>query len=83
MVAGLVTSSSPVLQNIHHVRERYTLNLSRAQMSSRWTVTAGSNVVQSGRPIFDDIFQRLWTYIGNSTVNVVFQIVKWRGSRVV
>ncbi|GFU51532.1 hypothetical protein TNCV_81681 [Trichonephila clavipes] len=38
--------------------------------------TAGSDVVQSGRPIFDDFFQHLWPYIGNNTVNVVFQMVK-------
>ncbi|GFT48473.1 hypothetical protein TNCV_3822581 [Trichonephila clavipes] len=41
-----------------------------------WTAMAGSDVVQSGRPIFDDIFQHLWPYIGNNTENVVFQIVK-------
>ncbi|GFU90767.1 hypothetical protein TNCV_4869991 [Trichonephila clavipes] len=41
-----------------------------------WTATAGSDVVQSGRPIFDDFFQYLWPYIGNNTTNVVFQIVK-------
>ncbi|GFV56926.1 adhesion G protein-coupled receptor B2 [Trichonephila clavipes] len=40
------------------------------------TATAGSDVVQSGRPIFDDFFQHLWPYIGNNTVNVVFQMVK-------
>ncbi|GFX64421.1 hypothetical protein TNCV_4043131 [Trichonephila clavipes] len=39
------------------------------------TATAGSDVVQSGRPIFDDFFQHLWPYIGN-TANVVFQMVK-------
>ncbi|GFW86918.1 hypothetical protein TNCV_2810731 [Trichonephila clavipes] len=37
---------------------------------------AGSDVVQSGRPIFDDFFQHLWPYIGNNTANVVFQMVK-------
>ncbi|GFT18937.1 hypothetical protein TNCV_4725801 [Trichonephila clavipes] len=42
----------------------------------RWTATAGSDVVQSGRPIFDDFFQHLWPYIGNNTANVVFQMVK-------
>ncbi|GFV94892.1 uncharacterized protein TNCV_1028901 [Trichonephila clavipes] len=36
------------------------------------TATAGSDVVQSGRPIFDDFFQHLWPYIGNNTANVVF-----------
>ncbi|GFY10712.1 hypothetical protein TNCV_2195331 [Trichonephila clavipes] len=43
---------------------------------SLWTATAGSDVVQSGRPIFDDFFQHLWPYIGNNTANVVFQMVK-------
>ncbi|GFT78225.1 putative DD41D transposase [Trichonephila clavipes] len=41
-----------------------------------WTATAGSDVVQSGRPIFDEFFQHLWPYIGNNTANVVFQMVK-------
>ncbi|GFV67042.1 hypothetical protein TNCV_357271 [Trichonephila clavipes] len=40
------------------------------------TATAGSDVVRSGRPIFDDFFQHLWPYIGNNTANVVFQMVK-------
>ncbi|GFY27024.1 uncharacterized protein TNCV_931651 [Trichonephila clavipes] len=40
------------------------------------TATAGSDVVQSGRPIFDDFFQHLWPSIGNHTANVVFQMVK-------
>ncbi|GFU52214.1 hypothetical protein TNCV_3052351 [Trichonephila clavipes] len=40
------------------------------------TATAGSDVVQSGRPIFDDFFQHLWPYIGNKTANVVFQMAK-------
>ncbi|GFU82718.1 uncharacterized protein TNCV_265151 [Trichonephila clavipes] len=40
------------------------------------TATAGSDVVQSGRPIFDDFFQHLWPYIGNNTANVFFQMVK-------
>ncbi|GFV95427.1 hypothetical protein TNCV_4574291 [Trichonephila clavipes] len=40
------------------------------------TATAGSDVVQSGRPIFDDFFRHLWPYIGNNTANVVFQMVK-------
>ncbi|GFS79880.1 hypothetical protein TNCV_750511 [Trichonephila clavipes] len=42
----------------------------------RRTAMAGSDVVQSGRPIFDDFFQHLWPYIGNNTANVVFQMVK-------
>ncbi|GFU15207.1 uncharacterized protein TNCV_1784761 [Trichonephila clavipes] len=40
------------------------------------TARAGSDVVQSGRPIFDDFFQHLWPYIGNNTANVVFQMIK-------
>ncbi|GFT58654.1 MARVEL domain-containing protein [Trichonephila clavipes] len=40
------------------------------------TATAGSDAVQSGRPIFGDFFQHLWPYVGNNTVNVVFQMVK-------
>ncbi|GFX36032.1 hypothetical protein TNCV_4215541 [Trichonephila clavipes] len=40
------------------------------------TATAGSDIVQSGRPILDDFFQHLWPYIGNNTANVVFQMVK-------
>ncbi|GFS76417.1 hypothetical protein TNCV_1620511 [Trichonephila clavipes] len=44
--------------------------------TDRGTATAGSDVVQSGRPIFDDFFQHLWPYIGNNTANVVFQMVK-------
>ncbi|GFS90499.1 hypothetical protein TNCV_4097031 [Trichonephila clavipes] len=40
------------------------------------TATAGSDVVQSGRPMFDDFFQHLWPYTGNNTANVVFQMVK-------
>ncbi|GFV90475.1 hypothetical protein TNCV_50501 [Trichonephila clavipes] len=40
------------------------------------TATAGLDVVQSGRPIFDDFFQHLWPYIGNNTANVAFQMVK-------
>ncbi|GFT52857.1 hypothetical protein TNCV_1459781 [Trichonephila clavipes] len=40
------------------------------------TATAGSDVVQSEHPIFDDIFQHLWPYIGNNTANVVLQMVK-------
>ncbi|GFV95089.1 hypothetical protein TNCV_3708841 [Trichonephila clavipes] len=43
---------------------------------SNGTATAGSDVVQSGRPIFDDFFQHLWPYIGNNTANVVFQMIK-------
>ncbi|GFU89172.1 adhesion G protein-coupled receptor B2 [Trichonephila clavipes] len=40
------------------------------------TATAGSDVVQSGLPIFDDFFQHLWPCFGNNTANVVFRMVK-------
>ncbi|GFV71651.1 hypothetical protein TNCV_3534411 [Trichonephila clavipes] len=53
-----------------------TSNDRRTYSSSPWTATAGSDVVQSGRPIFDDFFQHLWPYIGNNPANVVFQMVK-------
>ncbi|GFY06102.1 hypothetical protein TNCV_3107811 [Trichonephila clavipes] len=46
------------------------------QQKSQRTATAGPDVVQSGRPIFDDFFQHLWPYIGNNTANVAFQMVK-------
>ncbi|GFU24030.1 hypothetical protein TNCV_3332401 [Trichonephila clavipes] len=61
--------------------DRYTLILSRLKPGV-WlppyqpTATAGSDVVQSGRPIFEDFFQHLWPYIGNITANVVFHMVK-------
>ncbi|GFV24660.1 uncharacterized protein TNCV_3339761 [Trichonephila clavipes] len=55
--------------------------LCRSVRLTKWcfferTATSGSDVVQSGRPIFDDFFQHLWPYIGNNTANVVFQMVK-------
>ncbi|GFT85647.1 hypothetical protein TNCV_4253581 [Trichonephila clavipes] len=48
----------------------------KTESIKRKTATAGWDVVQSGRPIFDDFFQHLWPYIGNNTANVVFQMVK-------
>ncbi|GFV56417.1 hypothetical protein TNCV_1709671 [Trichonephila clavipes] len=56
------------------IKQRGIWDKSRREHSK--TATAGSDVVQSGRPIFDDFFQHLWPYIGNTTVNVVFQMVK-------
>ncbi|GFW49609.1 hypothetical protein TNCV_2843901 [Trichonephila clavipes] len=44
--------------------------------SAKRTATAGSYVVQSGRPIFDDFFQHLCPYIGNNMTNVFSQMVK-------
>ncbi|GFV81501.1 hypothetical protein TNCV_52251 [Trichonephila clavipes] len=64
---------------MHQVEESgCRLNLSRLNVLGlySWSATAGSDVVQSGRTIFDDFFQPLWPYIGNNTVNVVFQMVK-------
>ncbi|GFV77552.1 hypothetical protein TNCV_1070811 [Trichonephila clavipes] len=58
---------------------RARANCAHPSIRDHWTMriaTAGSNVVQSGRPIFDDFFQHLWPYIGNNTANVVFQMVK-------
>ncbi|GFY32546.1 transposable element Tc3 transposase [Trichonephila clavipes] len=72
-------------QMLENVMENWTSRLDyiRASRGSpmpeiilKMTVTAGSDVVQSGRPIFDDFFQHLWPYIGNNTANVVFQMVK-------
>ncbi|GFW58269.1 hypothetical protein TNCV_2634431 [Trichonephila clavipes] len=54
----------------------HTARLSQQCLQDMTTAMAGSNVVQSGRPIFDDFFQHLWPYIGNNTANVVFQMVK-------
>ncbi|GFX88101.1 hypothetical protein TNCV_159161 [Trichonephila clavipes] len=48
----------------------------RDSMDLLRTATVGSDVVQSGRPIFDDFFQHLWPYIGNNTANIVFQMIK-------
>ncbi|GFX28612.1 hypothetical protein TNCV_3336721 [Trichonephila clavipes] len=58
-----------------HVGEK-TATRSQLMAARAKTATAGSDVVQSGRPIFDDLFQHLWPYIGNNTANVVFQMVK-------
>ncbi|GFX03628.1 hypothetical protein TNCV_2112001 [Trichonephila clavipes] len=64
---------SPFLRR--NLKRTYTILLCSEVLYSR-TATAGSDVVQSGRPIFDDFFQHLWPYIGNNTANVVFQMVK-------
>ncbi|GFW51829.1 hypothetical protein TNCV_1187611 [Trichonephila clavipes] len=52
------------------------VNYPKGDRGNKRTATAGSDVVQSGRPIFDDFFQHLWPYIGNNTANVVFEMVK-------
>ncbi|GFX23424.1 hypothetical protein TNCV_4937391 [Trichonephila clavipes] len=55
---------------------RYGQMMRKHAFQSKRTATAGSDVVQSGRPIFDDFFQHLWPYNCNNTANVVFQMVK-------
>ncbi|GFX96590.1 transposable element Tcb2 transposase [Trichonephila clavipes] len=72
-------SRSLDLSPIEHIwdsfRRRFGHPTSLNELEAR-TATAGSDVVQSGRPIFDDFFQHLWPHIGNNTANVVFQMVK-------
>ncbi|GFU82193.1 uncharacterized protein TNCV_4466441 [Trichonephila clavipes] len=65
-------------QDIKEMERRYQGRWNVNMMADYcWmTATAGSDVVQSGRPIFDDFFQHLWPYIGNNTANVVFQMIK-------
>ncbi|GFV31159.1 hypothetical protein TNCV_4314841 [Trichonephila clavipes] len=68
----LTSPEAEILEGFYH---RGVIQGKELQLKKR-TATAGSDVVQSGRPIFDDFFQHLWPYIGNNTVNVIFQIVK-------
>ncbi|GFX31839.1 transposable element Tcb2 transposase [Trichonephila clavipes] len=82
------SADSPDLNPIEHVWDMLGRRIAARQppptclpelwraLLDEWTSTAGSDVVQSGRPIFDDFFQHLWPYIGNNTANVVFQMVK-------
>ncbi|GFV76770.1 hypothetical protein TNCV_4729901 [Trichonephila clavipes] len=70
-----------VLQIVEHIRSIVDIPQGGKKGSdSRYfcgrTAKAGSDVVQSRRPIFDDFSQHLWPYIGNNTVNVIFQMVK-------
>ncbi|GFS99796.1 hypothetical protein TNCV_1062561 [Trichonephila clavipes] len=68
---------TPTSKNLTFVyTESSTVRKSSRVLKMTSTATAGSDVVQSGRPIFDDFFQHLWPYIGNNTANVVFQMVK-------
>ncbi|GFW63692.1 hypothetical protein TNCV_4329801 [Trichonephila clavipes] len=67
------------IQALRQVRNRmdnWVCNLGSRHACNRGTATAGSDVVQSGRPIFGDFPHHLWPYIGNNTANVVFQMVK-------
>ncbi|GFX68556.1 hypothetical protein TNCV_1799691 [Trichonephila clavipes] len=71
-----IEAQSPPIGVMRKFREGVFIYSDVMFATSSWTATAGSDVVQSGRPIFDDFFQHLWPYIGNNTVNVVFQMVK-------
>ncbi|GFT85963.1 hypothetical protein TNCV_3256031 [Trichonephila clavipes] len=67
----------PLLTTIPHQLEHVgVLDRFSVHRPPTRTAAAGSDVVQSGRPIFDDFFQHLWPYIGNNTANLVFQMVK-------
>ncbi|GFW54498.1 uncharacterized protein TNCV_1608621 [Trichonephila clavipes] len=72
-------------QMLEKVSENWTSRLDyiRASCGSpmpeiifKMTATAGSDVVLSGRPIFDDFIQHFWPYIGNNMANVVFQMIE-------
>ncbi|GFY26227.1 adhesion G protein-coupled receptor B2 [Trichonephila clavipes] len=69
-------AGNPATTNGTHFYSKNNLTVIKSCWFMYTTVTAGSDVVQSGRPIFDDFFQHLWPYIGNNTANVVFQMVK-------
>ncbi|GFX46968.1 hypothetical protein TNCV_315911 [Trichonephila clavipes] len=64
----------PPIQQARQIAVNRTIK--HHKINKQRTATAGLDVVQSGRPIFDDFFQHLWPYIGNNTANVVFQMVK-------
>ncbi|GFX00127.1 uncharacterized protein TNCV_296161 [Trichonephila clavipes] len=68
---GVVIERNPIRAQLEK-----DLVISHAKDFWHRTATAGSDVVQTGRPIFDGFFQHLWPYIGNNTVNVIFQMVK-------
>ncbi|GFU97622.1 hypothetical protein TNCV_4455081 [Trichonephila clavipes] len=63
-------------RNLLGVQRGWNVVNPRIGLRRTQTATAGSDVVQSGRPIFDDFFQHLRPYIGNNTANVIFQMVK-------
>ncbi|GFW90829.1 hypothetical protein TNCV_2418241 [Trichonephila clavipes] len=77
-VSSLPPTYLGALERGVNLSQRYCFSFKEAlhNTSCMRTATAGSDVVQSGRPIFDDFFQHLWPYIGNNTANVVFQMVK-------
>ncbi|GFT67188.1 zinc finger BED domain-containing protein 5 [Trichonephila clavipes] len=76
-----VSFTGELISSASFVLNRHVLMTSREDREGQpcltvSTATAGSDVVQSGRPIFDYFFQHLCPYIGNNTANVVFQMVK-------
>ncbi|GFT28574.1 uncharacterized protein TNCV_429681 [Trichonephila clavipes] len=80
-VTYIARDSTEWIPNNSNVPGRFAIRNVLRQSSGptsfvKLTATDGSDVVQSGRPIFDDFFQHLWPYIGNNTANVVFQMVK-------
>ncbi|GFW05354.1 histone-lysine N-methyltransferase SETMAR [Trichonephila clavipes] len=58
-------------EGIEKLVPRYSTCLQNFGSYVERTATASSDVVQSGRPIFDDFFQHLWPYIGNNMANAV------------
>ncbi|GFV41870.1 hypothetical protein TNCV_2958861 [Trichonephila clavipes] len=76
-LTNLKNPRSYVSEAVHNILSCDVPNQStyRIQRATQ-TATAGSDGVQSERPIFDDFFQDLWPYVGNNTASVVFQIVK-------
>ncbi|GFS94157.1 hypothetical protein TNCV_3786251 [Trichonephila clavipes] len=74
--AALMTRNLQGERGVVHMSLDHDSKLRGPSPKALVTATAGWDVVQSGRPIFDDFFQHLWPYIGNNTANVVFQMVK-------
>ncbi|GFV72290.1 uncharacterized protein LOC103512048 [Trichonephila clavipes] len=77
--AGCVRDTPGIFEKVRgsmQLRCQACLDASEKNFEKLLTATAGSDVVQSGRPIFDDFFQHLWPYIVNNTANVVFQMGK-------
>ncbi|GFX00022.1 transposable element Tcb2 transposase [Trichonephila clavipes] len=70
------TNKNPLIHALTEKWDNLPQQLLDNVVQSMRTATAGSDVVQSGRPIFDDFFQHLCPYIGNNTANVAFQMVK-------
>ncbi|GFT67119.1 hypothetical protein TNCV_782801 [Trichonephila clavipes] len=74
--SGQQPQLSPGASGLDQQWAEFSMAFQGSWLFGSWTATAGLDVVQSGRPIFDDFFQHLWPYIGNNMANVVFQMVK-------